>query len=133
MATEKGKAVTVCGGIGYSARLFPSPSNLKKHMVATAVDHALRKNVVTKIIPIEDVTPHDLRRTAASHMTSIGVSRLVVSKILNHAESGVTAVYDRHSYDSEKRTALDAWSLKLEEILNGKKQTNVVPMVKKGK
>jgi integrase len=30
--------------------------------------------------------PHDLRRTAASHMTSMGISRLVVSKILNHVE-----------------------------------------------
>jgi integrase len=37
--------------------------------------------------------PHDLRRTAASHMTSMGISRLVVSKVLNHVESGITAVY----------------------------------------
>ena len=43
---------------------------------------------------------------AASFMTSMGISRLVVSKILNHAESGITAVYDRHSYDAEKRQAL---------------------------
>jgi integrase len=61
--------------------------------------------------------PHDLRRTAASHMTGLGISRLVVSKILNHAEPGVTAVYDRHSYDREKRTALDVWALRLEEII----------------
>ena len=35
--------------------------------------------------------PHDLRRTAASQMTSLGIGRLVVSKVLNHAERGVTA------------------------------------------
>jgi integrase len=52
---------------------------------------------------------HDLRRTAASSMTSRGISRLVVAKILNHAEPGVTKVYDRHSYDAEKRRALEAW------------------------
>ncbi len=52
--------------------------------------------------------PHDLRRTAASHMTGMGISRLVVSKVLNHVESGITAVYDQHSYDAEKRAALDA-------------------------
>lgn len=34
---------------------------------------------------------------------------LVVSKILNHVETGVTAVYDHHSYDLEKRAALDFW------------------------
>ena len=49
---------------------------------------------------------HDLRRTAASYMTGTGISRLTVSKILNHAEKGATAVYDRHSHDSEKRDAL---------------------------
>ena len=50
-------------------------------------------------------------------MTSMGISRLVVSKILNHVEQGVTRVYDRHSYDKEKREALDAWATRLEEII----------------
>ena len=61
--------------------------------------------------------PHDLRRTAASHMTGMGISRLVVSKLLNHVERGVTAVYDRHSYDQEKRAALEAWGTRLERII----------------
>ena len=61
--------------------------------------------------------PHDLRRTAASFMTSMGISRLVVSKILNHVESGITAVYDRHSYDAEKRQALEAWGQRVQGIL----------------
>jgi integrase len=56
---------------------------------------------------------HDLRRTAASMMTGMGIPRLTVSKILNHVESGVTAIYDRHSYDKEKREALEAWSKRL--------------------
>ena len=54
--------------------------------------------------------PHDLRRTAASHMPSLGINRLIVSKILSHVETGVTSVYDRHSYDREKRAALDDWA-----------------------
>jgi integrase len=74
--------------------------------------------------------PHDLRRTAASHMTSMGISRLVVSKVLNHAEPGVTAVYDRHSYDGEKRAALDAWGNRVEEITTGREAVtpNVVAL-----
>ena len=60
---------------------------------------------------------HDLRRTAASRMAGSGVNRLVIAKVLNHAETGVTAVYDRHSYDAEKRTALDGWARELEAIL----------------
>jgi hypothetical protein len=46
-------------------------------------------------------------------MTSMGISRLVVAKILNHAEPGITKVYDRHSYDAEKRQALEAWGAKV--------------------
>lgn len=66
-----------------------------------------------------DFKPHDLRRTAASHMTSMGISRLTVAKILNHMERGVTAIYDRHSYDGEKQAALNAWGARLEQIVSG--------------
>lgn len=50
-------------------------------------------------------------------MTSLGIPRLVVSKILNHVEQGVTAVYDRHSYDEEKREALATWGDRLQQII----------------
>jgi integrase len=66
----------------------------------------------------EDFTAHDLRRTAASMMTGMGIPRLTVSKILNHVEPGVTAVYDRHSYDREKRDALEAWSKRLMAMIS---------------
>jgi integrase len=66
---------------------------------------------------VVDFTPHDLRRTAASHMTSIGIPRLVVAKLLNHAERGVTAVYDRYGYDREKREAVAAWAARVGEIV----------------
>jgi integrase len=62
---------------------------------------------------------HDLRRTAASMMTGMGIPRLTVSKILNHVEPGVTAVYDRHSYDKEKRDALETWAKCLVIIVSG--------------
>ena len=38
---------------------------------------------------------------------------------LNHAERDVTAVYDRHSHDPEKRPALEAWGRRLEAIISG--------------
>jgi hypothetical protein len=55
------------------------------------------------------------------------VSRLVISKILNHVERGVTAVYDRHSYDAEKRVALDVWARILTGIIDHATGPNVVP------
>jgi integrase len=94
--------------------LFPSP-RADNPITGPAVDHAMRAG--RDALGVNHATPHDLRRSAASHMTSMGVSRLVVSKLLNHAEPGVTAVYDRHSYDSEKRDALEAWGRRLQEIV----------------
>jgi len=70
--------------------------------------------------------PHDLRRTAATFMGSMGVERTVLGKILNHAETGVTATYDRASYDHDKRRALVAWGDKVERIVSGKKEEKVV-------
>ena len=74
---------------------------------------------------------HDLRRTAASLMVGAGVPRLVVSKILNHVETGVTAVYDRHGYDLEKRAALDVWGQRLDQIVSGKR-SKVLAFVARG-
>lgn len=56
----------------------------------------------------------------------VGVTRLVVSKILNHVKTGVTAVYDRHGYDAEKRAALDFWSKRVEAIIANNRDTKVL-------
>ena len=75
---------------------------------------------------IPKFTTHDLRRTAASHMTALGHSRFDVGKVLNHADTTITSIYDRYGYDKEKRAALNAWARKLEEITYGNEQEKVV-------
>jgi integrase len=77
---------------------------------------------------IEDWRLHDLRRTAATHMARLGVDCLVIGKVLNHAEGGVTKRYDRHRYDAEKRAALDRWALHLQSVVDGKDGGNVVQL-----
>ena len=49
-------------------------------------------------------------------MASAGVERLVIKKILNHQETDITAIYERHSYDKEKREALELWGNMLQEM-----------------
>lgn len=71
---------------------------------------------------------HDLRRTSASFMTGMGINRLTVGKVLNHAEPGVTRVYDRHSYDAEKRQALEAWARRLMAIVGEGETAKVIPL-----
>jgi integrase len=111
---------------GNSRWLFPSP-RVGQHIAETSVDHAVRVNA--EHFEIDHFTPHDLRRTAASMMTASGIQRLTVSKVLNHVETGVTSIYDRHSYDKEKRQALELWGRKLESIITGKKSAKIVELV----
>jgi integrase len=69
---------------------------------------------------------HDLRRTAATNMTRLGVDRVVIAKILNHAEPEITAIYDRHRYDREKRRALEVWGGRLAAIIGGTGEGNIL-------
>lgn len=114
---------------GDSDWLFPSDQNADKHIRGESVDRAVRRSDEKAFDGINHFTPHDLRRTAATYMTEMGISRIVVSKLLNHADSGITAIYDRHSYDPEKRHALAAWGKKLEQIINNiESVSNVVTL-----
>ena len=115
---------------GDSPWLFPAPND-HGPIHPRSINNALYN--AHPPINVDNMTPHDLRRAAASFMTSLGISRLTVSKILNHAESGVTAVYDRYAYDAEKRHALDTWAAHLEGILSGKPAAdNVVVLATAG-
>ncbi len=62
-------------------------------------------------------TMHDLRRTAATMMTSMGISPFIVERILGHTDKRITAVYDRSSYDREKQEAMVRWGKRVEELV----------------
>lgn len=94
--------------------VFPSPRSTDKRLDPGR--EASRKLAAVTGVAFQ---PHDLRRTAATMMTQMGIQRLVVSKVLNHTQgdASVTAIYDRHSYDPEKQEALCRWADRLEHIV----------------
>jgi hypothetical protein len=59
-------------------------------------------------------------------MTQAGIEPDHAERALGHAIAGVRGIYDRHSYQDEKRRAFDAVAAQVERILNP--QPNVVPM-----
>ena len=63
---------------------------------------------------LEDITLHDLRRTAGSHMAQAGVPLQVIGEVLGHSHPGVTKLYARLASENE-RQALDT----LSEALSG--------------
>jgi len=99
--------------------VFPGLSEDKSLNPGT-ISQAIRKN--REIFGIDHWTGHDLRRSVASYMGELGVDEFHISKVLNHTTQGVTSKhYNRHTYDPEKRQALETWERKLKSILTGKK------------
>lgn len=79
--------------------------------VGTALDRAIVK------AGLAHFSSHDLRRTAATNISALGYTDDLIGRILNHKNRTVTARYNRHSYLEEKRTALDAWAEKLNDLV----------------
>ena len=67
--------------------------------------------------------PHDLRRTALSHLGRLGISPIIIGHVANHVSvtknTVTSAVYIRHDYLAEKRHALSAWDNELNHLLRG--------------
>lgn len=95
---------------------------------ATVLDRAKKAPAaVSRVLGI-DFRGHDLRRTAATRMAEAGIPREHLARVLNHVEGGAraTKVYDRYSYDAEKRVALDTWARRLATILEERHATATV-------
>ncbi|RWM57446.1 site-specific integrase [Mesorhizobium sp.] len=81
-------------------------------------------------VSVADWWLHDLRRTCASGMARIGINLPVIEKVLNHVSgsfAGIVGVYQRHSFDDEKRAALDAWGNFILTLVDDK-PSNVIPI-----
>jgi hypothetical protein len=62
---------------------------------------------------LEPWTLHDLRRIVATGMAELGVAPHVIEAILNPVsghKAGVAGIYNRATYEKEKRAALVMWA-----------------------
>ena len=101
---------------GESRFVFASSHKNNSHLMT----HTLSKAIIRHWQEIgfkEPFTPHDLRRTLRTRLAEIGVDDVVAERVLGHKLQGIMAVYNRHSYDTEKRQALERWAKKLRLIL----------------
>ena len=95
--------------------IFPSRSHHDLPVGADSPNHAMRQ--ICLAVGIPDATPHDLRRTGSTALTSerLGVSHFIRSQVLGHRSdagggSRVSMLhYDANEYASEKRKALELW------------------------
>lgn len=82
------------------------------------------KREFDKACGVKGWTLHDLRRTARSLMSRVGVSSDHAERCLGHVIQGVRGTYDRHEFYDEKRLALEKLANQIERIVNP--QDNVV-------
>ena len=72
------------------------------------------------IVKPDKVTPHDLRRTHGTMVTSLGFSREQMNRIQNHREGGIASVYDRHSYAEEHMRIQEAVTERIRNLIANK-------------
>jgi len=97
------------------------PSTVSK--LVTEIWERLAAKDVQKEIgnPIPKFAFRDLRRTCETQLASLGVNLETRAQLLSHGRSGVQAKhYDRHSYLSEKRRALNKWAKHLTRVIGSK-------------
>lgn len=112
-----------------SRYVFPSPiATGDTPILASAVTRAMSRLI--KDLGLPPLSPHDLRRTVGTQLARIGLPTHVRSLVLNHSamsRSITDAVYNRYSYDKEKREALMAWEARLSQLLADKQTDPAVP------
>ena len=118
------KASVLAGEAEY---MFPSRSRSSaggersKPMESHALSHAMRGALEELGLKEQPATPHDLRRTAASHMARLGITDRHVGRVLNHSSelrrTITSQVYIHHDYLPEKKEALASWSEELQQLL----------------
>jgi integrase len=88
-----------------------------KKLLAIPVEKRARLElIITAGERLPDMTPHDLRHTAATLMLKRKTPVEVVSRILGHAKVSITMDVYRHVLDSEKHTAMpDLFDMPLPE------------------
>lgn len=92
--------------------------------------HAKAKSQVDTASGVQGWTWHDLRRTCRSGLSALCPSD-VAELVIAHARPGLRKVYDLHSFEHEKRLALDAWATRLRVINGGSAGGSVIGFKKK--
>ncbi|CNJ19042.1 TPA: tyrosine-type recombinase/integrase [Yersinia enterocolitica] len=96
------------------------------HIQESTLPVALAK-VRAEMADVENVTIHDFRRTARTHLASLGVDPVVAERCLNHRIKGVEGIYNRHQYFDERKAALAQWAALLVALERGE-DYNVTPI-----
>lgn len=103
-------------GSGY---LFPAVNSnaltphVQQKVLGVAIHHhrtgaKTHPEIVRPRWPVQHFAAHDLRRTGRTELAKLGCPDAVAEAILGHMPQGIVGVYNRHTYDKERRQWLTA-------------------------
>jgi len=97
--------------------VFPSPKSdsLDKPIERMALSRYVHRHNYNNL---PRWTPHDLRRTARTHMARIGIIDEHAEAVLAHCKQGIKKVYNKYEYQEEKKSALLKWEEELLKIIS---------------
>jgi integrase len=101
-------------------------SPIDRHSLPVAMARfcaAQEGNGAAKSLRIDAPSPHDLRRTASTRMSSLGVPKEDRDAVLNHARVDVGKHYDLYERAVEKRRALQLLTEAITKIVAGEAGT----------
>jgi integrase len=95
------------------------------------VGHATLSNHILQALrsdelDIEPFTPHDIRRSVATHVGDLGFAPSEVDALQHHALPSLAATYNYSDPKEKKLSMLTAWHNRLDELILGQRTDNVV-------
>ncbi|MBT5825514.1 MAG: tyrosine-type recombinase/integrase [Gammaproteobacteria bacterium] len=100
------------------------------HICESTLNVALKKVLNAMPEGMEPFTIHDFRRTARTHIESLGFPPHIGERCINHKIKGVEGVYNRYDYFDERAKALQALANFIESC-EGDVGFNVIPFKQK--
>lgn len=105
--------------------LFPQVRDHSNHIPQKSISSALwtkmpygnhPREVGKPRLPVTEWAPHDLRRTTRTQLSKLGCPADIAEAVIGHLPTGIKGVYDRHTYDKERREWLTKISAHYEAL-----------------
>ena len=75
------------------------------------------RGISSLVLGTEKWTPHDLRRTGATLLQTVGVDQHVIERMMNHAEQNrMQRIYQQHDYADEQREGWTNLGILLDQL-----------------
>jgi integrase len=78
---------------------------------------SLDRAMLAELGKLDPFVIHDIRRTMRTGLSALSVRPDVAELVIAHALPGMRGVYDKYSFEAEKRQALELWAARLREIV----------------